>query len=95
MKMSWDHVLIKELESKTKMIMPDVQARVPNKGEVVAVGPGDYYGYYQFVPTKVKAGEKVYFIRDRAIEVELKGEKYYVIKEREVLGVITDEEAKD
>lgn len=95
MKMLFDNVLIKELDKKTKVLMPDKQARIPNKGVVVSVGPGDLYGYPEKVPTTVKPGDKVMFVRDRALEVTLAGATLYIVKERDVTGVISDEEAKD
>jgi len=95
MRMLYDHVLIKPLEKKTVVLIPDKQASVPHKGEVVSVGPGDAYGYPEPIQTTVKFMDKIYFSRDRAKEVTLGGKTFYVVKERDCLGVITDEEAKD
>jgi chaperonin GroES len=93
MKMLSENVLVKEIERKSKIHIPDKQARIPNKGVVVAVGPGGYYGYNAMVKTTVKKGDKVAFSRDKAMEIELKGVNYYGLQERDVLGILTDEEA--
>jgi len=90
--MLYDNVLIKPLKGKVDMVIPDSQARIPNRGEVVAVGPGDFYGYPNFVPTGVKVGHKVCFSKDRAMEIELKGEKHYIVKERDVFGSLQNDE---
>ncbi len=92
MKMLWDNVLIKKIERNVKILLPDKQARIPDKGEVVAVGKGGYYGYNDFVPTTVKVGDKVMFVRDRALEVEVCGETRYVVQERDILAVLDDKE---
>ena len=88
MKMMWDNVLIKPLASKSKLIIGDEQARIPTKGEVIASGPGDWYGYPEFVPTRIEYGNKVYFSKDRAMKIELKNEEYFVVRSRDILGVL-------
>ena len=92
MRMLWDNVLVKPLEKKNKIIIADKQGSIPDRAEVIAVGPGDWYGYKEFVPTKVKAKDKVFFFKDRAHEVEIKDVKYYVVRERDVLGVLDEKE---
>jgi co-chaperonin GroES (HSP10) len=92
MNMLFDNVLIKEIEKKSKVIMPDKQARIPNKGVVVAVGPKGIYGYPFDVKTSVKKGNYIAFVKDRALEIELKGKTFYVVQERDILGVLDDAE---
>ena len=97
-KMMWDNVLIKKLERKGNVIIADKQAGRPDRGEVVLVGPCGYYGYQSEVgvSTSVRKGDKVLFVKDRAMEVELtKGDTYYIVQERDVLGVLEEKEAKD
>ena len=61
-----------------------------------AVGSGDAYGYPESYPGKdmkamhVKKGDRVYFVRNRAMEVKLgeKKEKFHVLKERDILGIL-------
>lgn len=97
--MLWDNVLVRELEKKGKVILADRQGSIPNKAVVVAVGPGDYFGYPSVVTTendvcRLAVGDKVYFSRDRAMEVELKGERLFIIRARDILGILTADEAK-
>ena len=83
--MLYDNILIKDLEKKTKVVIADKHASIPYIGEVVAVGPGDAYGYPKEIPTTVKVGDKIRFVRDRAYEVEIEGKTLYVVRERDVL----------
>lgn len=92
MKMLYDSVLLKELHEKSSVIRPEKTKIYPDKAEVMAVGEGDAYGYPFLMPTKVKKGDKVYFVRDRAYKVELKTGKYYIVKERDILGILEKEE---
>ncbi len=80
------------MEEKGKVLLPEKAKMYPDKGEVIAVGPGDAYGYPEFIPCMVKAGDKVYFSRDRAYKLDTKAGKRYCIKERDVLAIIEGED---
>lgn len=90
--MLFDNILIKPLKAKHDLIIPDGQARIPNKGEVIKVGPGAWYGYPEFVATSLKVGDVVLFSKDRALRVELKDEEYFVAQEKDVLSVLDKDE---
>lgn len=87
-------MLVKKFERKTKLVLPDKQARRPDRGVVVAVGPGTANGYPEFQATTIKPKDKILFVRDRALEVELLGESYYILQERDALGVLDEEETR-
>jgi chaperonin GroES len=88
-----DRVLVKrvEEESRTKggIIIPDTAKEKPQEGEVVAVGPGarDEAGKVQ--PLELKAGDKILFGKWSGTEVKVDGEDLLIMKESDVLGVIT------
>lgn len=88
-----DYVLLQEVSEKGAVIRPDKTKAYPDVGKVIAVGKGDSYGYpiHPF-PITVKKGDRVYFIRDRAQKIELKTGKFYIVKEREILGVLEEGE---
>lgn len=87
MVMLFDNVLIKPF-AKSKVQIAGEMNRIPDKGEVIAVGPGDAYGYPTFMSTSVKVGDKVRVLRDRCLEVEINGVRHYVVREREILGIL-------
>jgi chaperonin GroES len=88
-----DRVLVKrvEEESRTKggIINPDTAKEKPQEGEIVAVGPGarDEAGKVQ--PLELKAGDKILFGKWSGTEVKVDGEDLLIMKESDVLGVIT------
>jgi co-chaperonin GroES (HSP10) len=88
MRMLYDCVLLRELKEKSAVIRPEKTKIYPDQAEVMSVGPGDAYGYPATFNTTVKKGDKVYFIRDRAMKVELKTGKFYIVKERDILGIM-------
>lgn len=87
-----DHVLIKPLNgqevSKAGIILPDtVDKEKPEKGEVVAMGPGKLLENGSRTPMSVKVGDKVIF--KKYSPDELPGEKeLLIIKEEDILAVV-------
>jgi len=87
-----DHVLIKPINgnevSKAGIILPDtVDKEKPEKGEVVAIGPGKLLENGQRAPMSVKIGDKVIF--KKYSPDELPGdEELMVIKEEDILAII-------
>ena len=73
-------------------MLPEKAKLYPEVGEVLAVGLGDAYGYPTFLKTTVKPGDKIYYSKDRAYKITLKGETYYIIKERDAFGIIGEDE---
>ena len=86
-------VLVKrvEEESKTKggIIIPDTAKEKPQEGEVVAVGPGARNEKGEQVALDVKAGDRILFGKWGGTEVKIDGEDLLILKESDVLGVLT------
>ena len=88
-----DRVLVKrvEEESKTKggIIIPDTAKEKPQEGEVVAVGPGVRDEDGKHVALELKAGDRVLFGKWSGSEVKIDGEDLIIMKESDVLGVLS------
>ena len=88
-----DRVLVKrvEEEAKTKggIIIPDTAKEKPQEGEVIAVGPGTRNDKGEQVALDVKAGDRVLFGKWGGTEVKLNGEDLLILKESDILGVVT------
>ncbi len=88
-----DRILIKRLseEQKTKggIIIPDTAKEKPQEGEVIAVGSGKYLDSGKIQPLEVKVGEKVLFGKYSGNEIKIEGEEYVIIREDDVLGIIS------
>ncbi len=88
-----DRVLVKrvEEESKTKggIIIPDTAKEKPQEGEVVAVGPGARDDNGKLQPLDVKAGDRILFGKWSGTEVKIDGEDLIIMKESDVLGVLS------
>ena len=89
-----DRVVVRRLdgEEKTKggIIIPDTAKEKPSQGEVVAAGPGARDEAGKLVPLDVKAGDKVLFGKWSGTEVKIDGEDLLIMKESDIMGVLTD-----
>ena len=88
-----DRVLVKrvEEESKTKggIIIPDTAKEKPQEGEVVSVGPGARDDSGKVNALELKAGDRILFGKWSGTEVKLDGEDLIIMKESDVLGVLS------
>src|SRR5690606_34609064 len=87
-----DRVVIKPLEEAEQMrgglYIPDSAKEKPQQGEVIAVGPGRFEKD-QRVPMDVKVGDKVLYGKYSGTEVTLDGGQYLILRESDVLAVLS------
>jgi len=88
-----DHVIVKPITedevTKTGIVLPDtVDKEKPEKGEVIAIGPGKLLDNGQRVPMSVKVGDKVMFKKYSPDEIKIDEEEYLIISESDILGIL-------
>ena len=88
-----DRVIVKPIDEKEAnaagIILPDtVDKEKPERGEIVAVGPGRHTDMGTIVPLAVKVGDKVVFKKYSPDEVEVDGVEYLVLSESDLMAVI-------
>ena len=88
-----DRVVVRRIdaEEKTKggIIIPDTAKEKPSQGEVTAVGPGGRDENGKLIPIDVKVGDRVLFGKWSGTEVKLDGEELLIMKESDIMGVVT------
>ena len=88
-----DRVLVKRTAAETKtkggIIIPDTAKEKPVEGLVVAVGPGLRNDNGTTREPSVKKGDRILFGKYDGTEVKIDGEEHLLIREGDVLGVIT------
>ena len=88
-----DRVLVKRVqeEEKTKggIIIPDNAKEKPQEGEVVAVGPGARDEDGEFIKPELALGDRILFGKWSGSEVKIDGEDLIIMKESDVLGVLS------
>ena len=87
-----DRVIVKALEAEEKtaggIIIPDNAKEKPQKGEVVAVGPGKIADSGQKIAMELKKGDKVLYGKYSGTEVTVDGKEYLIMRESDILAVI-------
>ena len=88
-----DHVIIKPITedeiTKAGLVLPDtVDKEKPEKGEVIAVGPGKLLDNGQRVAMNVKVGDKVMFKKYSPDEIKIDKVEYLIISESDILGIL-------
>lgn len=87
-----DRVIIRPLEAETKtaggIIIPDNAKEKPQKGEVVAVGPGKIDENGKKIVMSLKKGDKVLYGKYSGTEVTVEGEEYLIVRESDVLAIL-------
>jgi chaperonin GroES len=82
-----DRVLVTPAEAEQKtaggIIIPDTAKEKPQKGTVVAVGPGK-----KDEPMTVKVGDAVLYGKYAGTELSIEGENYLIMKESDILAII-------
>ena len=93
-----DRIVLKRIEAEEKtsggIIIPDTAKEKPQEGEVVAVGPGGRDEAGKLIPIDLKAGDRVLFGKWSGTEVKIDGVDYLVMKESDVMGVLTETDAR-
>lgn len=88
-----DHVVIEALkeQEKTKsgILLPETAEKErPERGKVVAVGPGKKTDEGKIIPLEVKVGDIVLFTKYGPNEVKIDDKEYLVAKEEDILAIL-------
>ena len=81
-----DRVLIEPLPAEEKVggiYIPDTAKEKPQKGKVVAVGPGDKEN-----PVTLKVGDSVLYGKYSGTEINYEDSDYLIMKESDILAII-------
>ncbi len=93
-----DRVVVRRIEGEEKtkggLIIPDTAKEKPSEGEVVAVGEGARKDSGELIAMTVKAGDRILFGKWSGTEVKIDGEDLLIMKESDILGIITEGASK-
>ncbi|MCW5941276.1 MAG: co-chaperone GroES [Fimbriimonadaceae bacterium] len=83
----------KEEKTASGIILPDTAQEKPQKGTVLAVGPGKRLDSGQLAPVDVKPGDMVLYGKYSGTEVTVAAKDYVILRAEDVLAVLTAETA--
>ena len=82
-----DRVIVKPAKAEEKtaggIIIPDTAKEKPQRGTVIAAGPGK-----KDEPTTVKPGDTVLYGKYGGTEINVEGEDYLIMRESDILAIV-------
>lgn len=82
-----DRVLVKPMEAEVKtasgIFIPDTAKEKPQRGNVVAVGPGT-----KDITMEVKTGDVVLYGKYSGTEISIDGTDYLIMKQSDILAIV-------
>ena len=94
-----DSIVVRRVEeaetTRGGIIIPDSAKDKPQEGEVISVGRGKSNDEGKVFPLAVKEGDRILFGKYSGTEIKLDGEDFIIMREEEVLGVITGAAKKE
>ena len=87
-----DRVVIEPAPAEQKtsggIIIPDTAKEKPQKGTVLAVGPGDRDDKGARIELDVKEGDVVLFAKYSGTEIKYDGKKLLIMRESDILAIL-------
>jgi len=87
-----DRLLVKPLENEevtpSGIVLPETAKEKPQKGEVLAVGPGARTEKGDRLEMEVSVGDQVLFAKYGGTEIKIEGEKHLILRESDILAII-------
>ncbi len=93
-----DRLVIEPLEQEeitaSGIVLPETAKEKPQKGSVLAAGPGARDDQGRRITMDVQVGDTVLFAKYAGTEIKLDGKKLLILKETDVLAIVEPEMAK-
>lgn len=87
-----DRVIVRQSEAETKtatgIVLPDSAKEKPTRGKVIAAGPGKLDEHGKPMELNVREGDTVYYGKYSGTDVEIDGQKFVILRETDILGVL-------
>lgn len=89
-----DRVVIESAEEEEqtfaggKLVLPETAKEKPQKGQILAAGPGRLDEEGKRAPMDVKVGDYVLYAKYAGTEVKIDGRKLLILKESDILAVV-------
>jgi chaperonin GroES len=88
-----DRVVVETVEQDTTtasgLVLPETAKEKPQQGTVLAIGPGARDEDGNRMPLDLEVGDTVLFAKYAGTEIKLDGKKVLIMKENDILGVVS------
>ena len=87
-----DRILVKQSDAEETtaggIVLPDSAQEKPQRGKVVATGPGKMLDSGERGKMGVKKGDEVFYAKYGGTEIKIDDKEYVILRESDVLAVI-------
>jgi len=87
-----DRLIVEVLEEEdvtfSGIVLPDTAKEKPQRGRVLAVGPGSRDDNGKHVPMDVEEGEEIVFSKYGGTEIKVGTDEYLILRESDVLAKV-------
>jgi chaperonin GroES len=94
-----DRLLVRRIEeagtTRGGLIIPDSAKDKPQEGQVISIGKGKTNDEGKVLPLALREGDRILFAKYSGTEIKIDGEDFLIMKEEDVLGVVTGAAKKE
>lgn len=87
-----DRVVIEPIEEEEitsgGIVLPETAKEKPQRGKVIAIGPGGRDDKGEYISMEVKKGNTVLFAKYSGTEIKLDGKKLLIMRESDLLAIV-------
>ena len=87
-----DRIVVRRMEEEkttaSGIIIPDSATEKPDRGEILATGPGKVGDDNERVALQVSVGDQVLFGKYAGTAVKVEGEEVLIMREEDVLAIV-------
>ncbi len=87
-----DRVVLEAVDAEEKtsggIYIPDNAKEKPQRGKIIAAGPGKIADNGQTIAMEVKKGDLVLYGKYSGTEVQIEGKDYLIMRESDILAVV-------
>ncbi len=87
-----DRVLVKQSDAEEVtpggIVLPDSAQEKPQRGKVVATGPGKLLDSGKCGKMSIKKGDDIFYGKYAGTEIKIGGEDFVILRESDVLAII-------
>ena len=87
-----DRIVVEQSAAEEKtaggIVLPDTAKEKPQRGKVLAAGPGRLLDSGERGRLSVKVGDEVFYGKYSGTDVEVDGQKFVILRETDILGVL-------
>ena len=89
-----ERLIVKPIEQEEVtsggIVLPETAKEKPQKGDVLAIGPGDRDDDGKRIAMDVSVGNVVLFAKYSGTEVKIDDDKLLILKESDILAIVED-----